>query len=192
VLEIDCPESCQYLRDGRTHEVEANARYYQSSDPAKQVRNQRVLSQFEGFISSLEVVLAEERRSSRDFKDQDASAALDLVLANLRTEQKGVLYERTSDDVRVEVTRRRLSEAVQAARFPNRKEQNTDLVVGASGEKALKLGDVIECLETVRDVVQNHLDEGPTAPSYVDFLARLLPSRRSLETTGSSLIIPGR
>lgn len=192
VLEIDCPESCQYLRDGRAHEVEAQARYYSSSDPAKQMKNQRTLSQFDNFISSLEFVLAEERRSSRDFKDQDAADALDLVLENLRTEEKGILYERTSNDIRIDIVRRRLAEQVQSARFPRQQKQGTDLVVPEPGAEALRLRDAIECLETIRDVVQNHMDEGPTAPSYVDFLARLLPSRGRIERTGSSLIIPGR
>ena len=192
VLEIDCPESCQYLRDGRSYESEVHARYYIASDPAKQQKNQRILSQFDEFITLVECLLAEERRSSRSFKDKDAADALDLVVENLRTEEKGVLYERTSNDIRIDIVRRRLAELVQSARFPRRQEQGNDLVVREPGVEALKLRDAIECLETIRDVVQNHLDEGPTAPSYVDFLARLLPSRGRIERGGSSLIIPGR
>lgn len=130
VLEIDCPESCRYLREGRTREVELHARYYYSSpDPAEHKKRQRILTQFDTFISQLEYMLAEERRTSRDFTDQDAADALELVLENLRTEEKGVLYERTSNDIGVDMVRRRVMEIVQSARFPRQSEQRTDLVV---------------------------------------------------------------
>ncbi len=192
VLEIDCPDTCQYLREGRTREVELHARYYYGNpDPAVNQRRHRILKQFDSLISHLEYVLAEERRSSKDFNDRNAADALELVLENLRTEAKGVLYERTSNDIRIDIVRRRIMEAVQSARSPRQSEQNADLVVRDPATEALKLTDVIECVDTIRAVVQGHLDE-PSAPSYVDFLARLLPARGRVENAGSRLIIPGR
>jgi hypothetical protein len=192
ILEIDCPDDCQYLESGRRHEVELHGRYYTSSDPVRQQRNHRILSQFAEFISRLEYLLGDERHVSREFSDRHAAAALDLVLDTLRTEQKGVLYERTSNDVRVDIVRRRIAEFVQTQRSPQGAVQTPGQILQNPATEVMKLQEIVDCLETIRDVIQNHLNEGPGAQGYVDFLARLLPRRPKVETGGSSLIIPGR
>ncbi len=192
ILELDCPDDCQYLESGRRHEMELHARYYASTDPNRQQRNHRILSQFDDFISRLEYLLGDERLGSRDFTDQDAATALDLVLDTLRTEQKGVLYERTSSDVRVDVVRRRITELVQSQRSPQGAAQTPGMLVQNSETEGIKLSDAVECLETIREVIQNHINEKAGTQAYVDFLARLLPRRPKIESGGSSLIIPGR
>jgi hypothetical protein len=192
ILELDCPENCQYLESGRRHEVELHGRHYTSPDPIRQQRNHRILSQFGDFISQLEFVLGDERHGARDFSDQDAAAAIDLVLETLRTEQKGVLYERTSNDVRIDIVRRRISEFIQNQRSPQSAAQTPGLLVRNTESESMKLKDVVECLETIREVIQNHLNEGSGGQFYVNFLARLVPKRSRVESGGSSLIIPGR
>jgi hypothetical protein len=193
ILEIDCPDDCQYLESGRRREVELHARHYTSPDPIRQQKYQRILSQFSDFISRLEYLLGDERHGSRDFTDQDAATALDLVIETLRTEQKGVLYERTSNDVRVDIVRRRIAEFVHAQRFPPEgASQQTGRIVQNVESEGMKLNDILESLETIREVIQSHLKEGQGAQGYVDFLARLLPRRSTVDSGGSSLIIPGR
>ena len=192
ILEIDCPDDCQYLESGRRHEVELHGRYYISPDPVRQQRNHRILSQFDEFISRLEYLLGDERLGSRDFNDRDAAAAVDLVLDTLRTEQKGIHYERTSSDVRVDIVRRRIADFVQSQRTPQAAVPTPGQIVQNAGTEPMKLKDIVDCLETIRDVIQSHLDDGPGAQGYVDFLARLLPRRPKVESGGSSLIIPGR
>jgi hypothetical protein len=192
ILEIDCPDDCQYLESGRRHEVELHGRYYTSPDPVRQQRNHKILSQFAEFISRLEYLLGDERHGSRDFTDRDAAAAVDLVLETLRTEQKGVLYERTSSDVRVDIVRRRIAEFVQSQRTPQAAAPTPGQIVQNPESEVMKLKDIVECLETIRDIIQNHLNDGPGVQGYVDFLARLLPRRPKIESGGSSLIIPGR
>jgi hypothetical protein len=172
--------------------MELHGRFYTSPDPVRQQRNHRILSQFSECISRLEYLLGDERHVSRDFSDRHAAAALDLVLDTLRTEQKGVLYERTSNDIRVDIVRRRIAEFVQNQRSPQADARTPGQVVQMPGTEAMKLLDLVDCLETIRDVIQNHLNEGPGVQGYVDFLARLLPRRPKVETGGSSLILPGR
>jgi hypothetical protein len=181
VLEIDCPESCEYLKVGRQREASANySRHLRPSDPAKAKKYQYVLSNLEDVVSSLEYVIAEERRSSRYLTDKVAAEAVDLFLQTLQTEDKGVLYERTSNNLEVEALRRRLRDAIGSHRAPQE-----------PGRTALKLGDAIACMELIRDVLAGHISSG-TATSYVDFLARMLPARARVESGGASIIIPGR
>jgi hypothetical protein len=140
-----------------------------------------VFSNHEDVISSLEFVIAEERRSSRHVTDRLAAEAVSLLLQTLQTEQNGVLYERTSSNLEVEGLRRRLRDRIRELRNPEEPVQT-----------ALRLGDAAACLEVIRDVLESHVSSGPLSGSYVDFLARLLPARSRVESGGSSIIIPGR
>jgi hypothetical protein len=189
VLEINCPETCQFLQTGRTHELELYQRFSHSSDPMKEQKLQRVFSELNRFVSYVEYSLAEERLSSRDLKDPDAAEALDLVIETLKTEENGVLYEKTSNNLSADLLRRRLMQVVTSARLPKEGESGPGLV--AQGPERLSLRNAIEGLEAVREVLERHMEEG-SALSYLDFLARLMPRRGRVETGGSSLIIPGR
>jgi hypothetical protein len=182
ILEIDCPESCEYLKAGREREASQNySRHLEPSDPVKARKYEYVFSNHEDVISSLEYVIAEERRSSRYVTDRLAVEAVSLLLQTLQTEQNGVLYERTSSNLEVEGLRRRLRDRIRELRNPEEPVQT-----------ALRLGDAAACLEVIRDVLESHVSSGPLSGSYVDFLARLLPARSRVESGGSSIIIPGR
>jgi hypothetical protein len=181
ILEIDCPESCQYLQQGRSHEVQLeSARHLRTSDPMKQQMRVRVLSRFEPVVGHLEYVLAKERRASRDLTDSEVAEALDLLLQTYRTEGKGILYEHTSTNLRIDILRKQLGEIVKMYRDPPKPRQ-----------QRLKLEDAVDCLEFIRGLVASHIQEGHSATSYVDFLARTMPRGGELDAPGSSLIIPG-
>jgi tRNA-dihydrouridine synthase len=138
-----------------------------------------VASQFQGVIAHLEYVLAKERHLSRDLTDDAVAEALDLLLKTYRTEEKGIIYESVSNNLRVDLVRRHLKEVMDSYRKPSE-----------SREEFLQLQDVMDCLSLVRDLVASHL-ESPTTSSYVDFLARSIPRSSELETPGPSLIVPG-
>ena len=181
ILEIDCPESCQYLQVGRSHEVRLeSARHLRTSDPVKQRMRVRVLSRFEPVVGHLEYVLAEERRASRDLTDSEVAEALGLLLQTYRTEEKGIFYEHTSNNLRVDMLRRRLGEIMKTYRDPPKQQQ-----------QRLKLEDALDCLEFIRGLVASHIQERHSATSYVDFLARTMPRGGELDAPGPSLIIPG-
>jgi hypothetical protein len=191
VLEIDCPEACEFLQAGRARESSQIRELHFRRNPLAPAKLERLLEEFEEFLGTLEFLIAEERRSSRDLKDEDVAAALDLVLQTLRTEQKGILYVHTSSDLRVESLRRQLHEMVHSIRHPSQKRRADPYSLEDTERRPIRLEDAIECLELVRGFVQMHLDS--SAPlRYVDFLIRLLPSRLRLDERGSSLIVPGR
>jgi uncharacterized membrane protein YccC len=182
VLEIDCPESCEFLQTGRNHESHSQRmRHLYTSDPLKLEKRRRVYSNYQALVAHVETFLAEERRLSRDLSDKDTAEALDLLLATLRTEEKGILYERTSSDLRVDSLRRRLKEILDSHLNPPE----------GKGER-MRVSQVIESLEVIRDVLASHMESGPSELSYVDFLARLMPRSDRAASSGSSIIIPGR
>ena len=182
ILEIDCPETCEFLRAGRHREARAHrSRHFHSGDPVQMDRIRHVMADLEDSLAALEVCIADERRASRDLNDRDVQEAVDLLLATLRTEDSGILYERTSSHLRVDAMRRRMKDVVASLRSPK------DPAV-----RRLRLGEAIDCLEVIRGFLKTHLESRPSRMSYVDFLARLLPSRQRIEPAGPSLIIPGR
>ncbi len=184
VLEIHCPESCSYLKVGRNHEATEYARHIHSLDARHAERNERVLGQFQGVVSHLEYVIGRERLQSRDMTDQAVAEAAGLLLDTYRTEDKGILYERTSDDLVVEPLRRQLREVIQSYRG-SRPEDGGGIV--DPRQQRLPLRAAIECLEFIRDVVASHRENRAAPTSYVDLLARLFPRD---EKAGGSIIIP--
>ena len=187
VLEINCPEHCEYLILGRAHESREYTRYLYALDPAKREVHQRVLSENGDVVAHVEAVLAQVRLTMRDLTDLDAAKALDLLLENYRTEDKGVLYERTAEDLQIESLRRELRDVIEFHRSPG--QDDAKGIVG-SQEKRLLLKSAIECLGFVRDLVGSHLANSKSPTSYVDLLARLVPGVQSTSDARRSIIIP--
>jgi hypothetical protein len=182
VLEIDCPEICEYLKIGRSYERnQVGARRYRPNNPIEQEKMSRVLSNFEPVIVDMQTLIAVERKSSRDLVDAEVAEALDCLLATLRTEDRGVIYETTSGNLRVESLRRQLSSLIQSYRYPKE-----------SDRQRIHLKDASECLEVLRSVIARHMEAGSSSLSFVDFLVRHLPRKAEIAPSAPSIIVPGR
>jgi hypothetical protein len=182
ILEIECPEGCEYLKAGRDRETsQEGARHFRVSDPFEQEKIARVVENHEPVLADLQTIIAVERQYSRDLTDQDVAEALDCLLKTLRTEDHGVLYETTAENLRAEGLRRQFSSLIQSRRYPDQPEQ-----------KRLPLKDAIECLQVIRAVVASHLKAGPSALSFVNFLLRRLPHSSRIGAAQPSIIVPGR
>lgn len=182
ILEIDCPETCEFLKIGRDHEARAQRmRHLWTPDPVQMEKRHRVFTEFEDVLAEIEFFLAGERHSNRNLTDREAAEATDLLLATLRTEQKGIIYESTSSDLSVESLRRRFKAVVDAHLDPKEEKR-----------RRLRVSEMIECLEVVRAILASHLEAGSASLSYVDFLARHLPRSGRVSESVSSIIIPGR
>jgi hypothetical protein len=121
--------------------------------------------------------------ASRDLTDEDVARAVDLLLETYRTEDKGVLYEKTSDNLRVEPLRRELRKVVESFRNPEGEQQKG--IVDPKSTR-LQLGAAIECLEFIQSLVRAYLEDKRSTTGYIDFLARVIPR----EEKRSSLIMP--
>jgi hypothetical protein len=184
VLEIDCPESCGYLKSGREREVEDYGKHFRSLDPNSLERNQRVVTDHQNAVAQIEYVLARERLSDRNLTDRDVVEAIRILLETYRTEDKGVLYEKTSDDLRIEALRRVLRTAVEALRNPEGQEGRS--IVDPQNAR-LPLAVAIDCLDFVRALAASYLADRDSVSGYVDFLARLFPREQK---RGSSIVMP--
>jgi hypothetical protein len=187
ILEIDCPESCEYLKVGRNHEMNEYMRHIRTGDQLKLEKRQRILDSFSDVVGSLEGYLAEERLRSKDLTDADAIEALGLLLDTYRTEDKGILFERTSHNLRVDMLRKEVRNIIELYRNPQ-KEQRDGMI--SVDEKRLPLGAAIDCLDFVHDLALSHIQAQASPTSYVDLLARLVPRKKSKDDGRSSIIIP--
>jgi hypothetical protein len=180
VLEIDCPENCPYLVAGREREVADYARRMRSLDPKARERTSRMLQDHQDVIAHIEYTIAQERTSSRDLLDRDVAQAIDVLLDTYKTEEKGVLYEKTSEDLRVEPLRRELRKVVESLRNP---EGDKEKGIVDPQNSRLQLSVAVDCLECVRSIVAAYQADRRSSSAYVNFLARVIPrkeTRRSI------------
>jgi hypothetical protein len=183
VLEIDCPESCRYLKEGREWEAAEYRKRVQNLDQATQDRNRRVILDYQNVIAHLEYAISHQRIVSRNLKDKEVTEAADILLENYRTEDKGLLYEKTSDNLRVESLRRELRDIIESYRNP---EGEKDKGIVDPKNQRLQLGAAIECLEFIRSLALAYMEDRGSSSGYVDFLARVVPR----EEKSSSIIMP--
>jgi len=184
VLEIDCPESCEYLKAGREREAEDYTKHIRNMDQSARDRYKKVLTDYQEVIARLEYALSRERILSRDLTDKDVAQAVEVLLETYRTEDKGILYERTSDDLRVESLRMELRKIIESFRNP---EGNEAKGIVDPQSTRLPLGGAIDCLEFVRTLAIAYMADHHSASGYVDFLARVIPRT---EARGGSIILP--
>jgi AraC-like DNA-binding protein len=181
VLKLNCPESCDYLKAGRAQEArQASELFYRTSDPAEQAKRVRIVEEFEPVLSFVQTVIACERHANQNLTDADVAEALDCLLRTLRTEDRGIFYETTSNNLRADILRRQLSEAIQSFRNPTE----------ADGGRLL-LSQAIQCLELLRAMVGAYAEPGAIALSFVEFLARQVPRNALNMQAPSSIVIPG-
>ncbi|MBP1622535.1 MAG: hypothetical protein H6Q07_555 [Acidobacteria bacterium] len=176
VFEIDCPENCAYLIAGRERDIAEYTRCIGRLDASDHDRNSRVFRDHPDALARLEYAIASERISSPELTDNDVAQAVDILLDTYRTEANGVLYEKTSDDFRVEPMRRELRNAIESLRNPERGETNG--IVDPQSSR-LQLSVAIDCLECIRSMVVAFQRGAQSPAGYVNFLARVLPRKET-------------
>jgi len=184
VLEIECPESCEYLKTGRERESEDYKKHIQRMDQTAQERHRKILYEHRNVVAHLEYVISRQRILSRDLGDKDVVQAVDSLLETYRTEDTGLLYERTDDNLRIESLRRELREIIESYRNPEGEEKKG--IVDPKNTR-LQLGAAIDCLKFIRTLATTYLEDRNSGSGYVDFLARIIPR----EEAQKSIIVPG-
>ena len=155
VIEIDCPENCGYLKSGRERETQDYVKRVRSMGPEAYEKNHRLLGEHQDAIAQLEYLLARERLSDRNLTDNEVVQAIGVLLETYRTEDKGVLYEKTSEDLRVEALRRELRKSIESLRNPEGQE---DRGIVDPQNTRLPLSAAIDCLEFVRSLAAAYLE----------------------------------
>ena len=183
VLQISCPETCDYLKAGREREAEEYAKLLGRMDPGIQQKNRRVLNRYPNVIARLEYSLSREHFYARNLTDTDVAQAVDILIDTYRTEDQGILYERSSENLRVDALRRELRTVIESIRHP-RKEEGPGVV--DTHDDRLPIEAIIDCLEFIQSLIGAFRLSRHSSSAYIDFLARFFPQ----EETRSSLILP--
>jgi len=187
VLDIPCPESCEYLQMGRKYEEEEYGRLLRIANADHPERNNRVFQSYYEVAAHLEYTLAKERLSFRHLTDRDAIQALDLLFETYKTEEIGILFEKTSDNLRIDALRRELRTVIESYRNPKGKGQQG--VVDPT-EVRLPLHAAMDCLGFLRDMAKGYVEERLSPAGFLNLLARIIPRESESRAAGDSIIIP--
>jgi hypothetical protein len=164
VLEIACPETCEYLSSGLSYELAKKRvnRLEHEENPVQRRKYYEVHSQYSGVMTDLEETIIRYGQGLRSLRDAHVRGAVEQTLSTYRTEQRGVIYEHTSTDPLVNSLGRELRALLESYRQVN-------------SEKAfLRTGSVVDCLEVLlTDIDYHQADEEST--SYLRFIARRRP-----------------
>jgi hypothetical protein len=163
--------------------MEEYARILNSQDEATVAKSRRTIREYQDAVAHMEYTLGLERLSSPDLADQDLVQALDLLLDTYGTEAKGVLYEKASNDLRIEPLRKQLRNVIESLRNPEGEKGHG--IVDPQNTR-LPLSGAIDCLEFVRSMALAYMENPKSNIGYLDFLARITPR----EKKRGSILIP--
>ena len=161
---IDCPSSCEYLREARFHEQTP-------AIPDDQVPNQDIrlsekfLRDMEPLVFTLAVALkrAMEGGSAVDF---DAREGLDAEIRTYRTLQTGLIYDTRSANPYAAAIQQKLREAVEEYRRE---------LVQESGMHTLRDADVLGVLVFLQRLEMKYNNGRRRGRAFRDFLSGYLP-----------------
>ena len=161
---IDCPPSCEYLREARFHEQPPPV-------PPDQVPNQDVrlseafLVEMESLVFALALVLKRAMESGKAV-DFDAREALDAEIRTYRTMQSGLIFDTRPPNPYAAAIQQKLREAVEELR----KE-----VLEQKGMHTLRDADVLGVLVFLQRLEMQYNNGRRRGRAFMDFLASYLP-----------------
>jgi hypothetical protein len=186
MIELACPESCQYLQAARAQagERESALRMKELAAEGKPAprfddRSLSALYLIEGAI------VAAQRGTGggaalKDLVDEEVIAAVETTIKNFETEESGVIYEHRGASPRIQEVGRLIREGFEG--LNNR----------AGAEERLRRGEIIKALKYVRDTVRAHIRRTDADParsrSYIRHITLFFPW--PVEATEPLIIAP--
>lgn len=94
MIEIRCPESCEFLASGRLSAIERERQIRAKESPADGSRNRPVTERQEVIILTIEwAIVRFQREFYSGLTDADVLAGVNNAIRNLETESSGLIYE---------------------------------------------------------------------------------------------------
>ena len=156
MIELACPESCQYLHSARDQAI-AREREVQSKEIASATQAEaRLLSaDLEIAPGLMPLVYAVDgaivrtvRETFRDLEDLEALAGLDNAIKNFETESTGLIYEHRTSSPRVQAISDSIRFMLEA------------LARETTAEQRVTRSDMVAAIKYVRARVNRHLKRG--------------------------------
>jgi len=181
VTEIDCPPDCAYLFSGQAYQSvkKYSAQLRQEEDLVKRRKLYETSQAFGPVFGKIEQSIITYSASLQTLTDAHILEAVTLLKETYRTEQKGVIYEHTSNNPLVQALVRDLKEALEAMRA----DQGDKLPI-------LRTTDVLDCLAVVETDVSYHIDSSSEPKGYLSFIRRNHPEVSSKASSKGTLIQP--
>src|SRR5262245_48717477 len=163
MLEIRCPESCQYLISGRENAV-AREKELRSKESERVVKPAPPLTRRElEFVYVIEWnIVKTQREAYQNIEDHQLLAAVQNAVKNLETEDSGIIYEHREFSTVIDDVSRRIRSSFD--------ETDKDIPAEARPRRS----EMIHALEYIGRNIQSHSDRGD-ARSYIRFAAQFYP-----------------
>lgn len=168
MMELACPESCQYLQEARDQTMERE----------RAIRTKELMAEgktrfdvdrraLEAVFRIYDAIAYAHRETFHDLKDIDIAMAVENLIKNLETEDSGLIYEHHADSPRIQQMSRRLREALETK-------------VGQElAPESLRRGDKMKALEMVLDDARAHIkrnqEQASESRSYVRYISLFVP-----------------
>ena|SRR5215216_6583853 len=170
MIQLACPESCQYLRDARAQAAERESAL-RMKEAAEGRPKPEVSRRLLPALYAIDIGIVEARRDKKvalsDLDDREILAAVEITIKNLETEESGLIYEHRASSVRVEEVSRRIRTSLD------------EIIKEAQAEDRLRRGDIIKALNFARDSIATHIRRSESEPgpprSYIRYISLFIP-----------------
>jgi hypothetical protein len=163
MIELACPESCRYLRDGRDQVAERERQIRSKAMEAAGKMGTSIDEQMMGLIYTIEQAVINLQRGTTggaigDMEDTEVLAALEITIKNVETEDAGLIYEHHASSPRVQEISRAIRKAFD------------DLSEKIIPENRPTRAQIVKALGLERDAVEAHLRLAPREPRSRTYL----------------------
>lgn len=170
MIELACPESCQYLRDARTQaaerEHELRLKEVAEGRPRPEV-SRRLLPALYAIDIGIVGAWRDKNVALGNLDDREILAAVEITIKNLETEESGLIYEHHASSVRVEEVSHRIRASLD------------EIVRETQAEDRLRRSDLIKALNFARDSIRTHIRRNEAEPgplrSYIRYISLFIP-----------------
>lgn len=164
MIELACPESCQYLKSARESEGQREREMRSRELPAYGQMGHGLREKLVPALVTIDTAIV---RANREFKgvehgsirDVEIAEALDNTIRNLETEDRGIIYEHRALSSLVQELSRRIRSAL-------------DELNERAKPEYLSRSEMIKALNLTRDTVQAHLRRAGEGASHSDTYVR--------------------
>jgi len=148
-------------------------------DPSKRQRLYETTQKFHELLNRMEEVIVGYSSSLISLADLDVHEAVLSLKSTYQTEQKGVIYERTSSNPLAQALVKELRGLLEEYRVKATEQ-------GAS----LRVSDLVACLEFVAADIDHHLANESGKDDYLRFVARSHPEEAKKPKPGGIILAP--
>jgi len=170
MIELACPESCQYLRDARAQaagrERELRQKEIAEGKPKQEV-SKRLLPALYAIDIGITGAQRDKNAALSDLDDRELLAAVEITIKNLETEESGLIYEHRASSARIEELSRRIRASLD------------EVIKEMQAQDRLRRSDVVKALNFARDMIGTHIRRGESEPgpprSYIRYISLFIP-----------------